>query len=133
MKIVKTSLFVMTAFLLMSFAYTPTFNVASNSPKASIEWKNEELDLGTIEHNQPVSAVFEFTNTGNEAIVITTVKPSCGCTGTDYEKKAIAPGKTSQIKATYNAASKGSFRKSISVITSASETPVVLFIKGTVI
>jgi hypothetical protein len=45
-----------------------------------------------------------FTNTGSTPLVISNVRGSCGCTVTDYTKEPIAPGKTGNVKATFNAA-----------------------------
>jgi len=66
-------------------------------------------------------------------VLITNVKPGCGCTNADYTKDSIAPGKTGYVKATFNAANAGQFTKTVTVTTSAEETPKVLTFKGTVV
>ena len=101
--------------------------------KASIKWKVEEIDLGEIAQSKPVTVEFEFKNSGDTPIMITNVQTSCGCTGANYEKTPILPGKSTKIAATYNAASKGNFKKTITVTTNADDLPKVLTIKGTVI
>jgi hypothetical protein len=58
---------------------------------------------------------------------------SCGCTNLTYGKDPILPGKSTTISATYNAAAAGPFVKTITVVTNASEQPVVLQIKGKVV
>lgn len=105
--------------------------VIKNSP--SIQWKSVEMDLGEIKHNQPKTIEFEFVNTGTVPVLITGVQASCGCTATDYSKDPIAPGQSAKIKATYNAATVGSFKKTITVNTNAEEQPRTLYFKGTVI
>lgn len=52
----------------------------STSKTPSIKWKAEEMDLGEIQQNKPVSVDFEFKNTGNAPVLITNVQASCGCT-----------------------------------------------------
>ena len=89
--------------------------------------------VGQIPLNVPKEIDFEFKNTGKTAVIITNVKASCGCTATDYTKEPIQPGKSAKVTATYNAANKGAFTKTVTVTTSAETTPKVLTLKGTVI
>lgn len=105
----------------------------STSKTPSIKWKAEEMDLGEIQQNKPVSVDFEFKNTGNAPVLITNVQASCGCTTANYSKTPILPGESTKITATYNAAAKGNFKKTVTVTTNAEETPRVLVIKGIVI
>jgi len=133
MKAIKI-LFAACTFGLMSFAILPSkTNTVEVRATAPIAWKSELIDLGEIPQNKPKSIDFEFKNTGKTAVVITNVKASCGCTATDYTKTPIQPGQTAKVTATYNAAAKGAFTKTVTVTTNAEETPKVLSFKGTVI
>jgi hypothetical protein len=100
---------------------------------STIVWKSEQIDLGSIPQNKPKNIDFEFKNTGKTAVIITNVKASCGCTATDYTKTPIQSGETAKVTATYNAAAKGAFSKTVTVTTNADETPKVLSFKGVVI
>ncbi len=119
--LIKISM-VVVATLLMSF-----------SVNTAISWKSDTVDVGEIPQGTPKLIEFTFQNTGTKEVVITNVKTSCGCTASDYTKEAIAPGKSGFVKATYNAAAKGSFTKTVTVTTNADETPKVLTLKGNVI
>ena len=98
-----------------------------------VEWKAIDQDLGKIEHNKPFEVKFELTNRNATALVLKEVKPSCGCTGTDYTKAPILSGESTTITATYNAKAKGAFQKTVKVITNMSEKPLVLEFKGDVV
>lgn len=111
----------MGALSLMSFAIA-----------GALSWKSETIELGEIEHNVPKVVEFTFTNTGSSDILITNVRPSCGCTNADVTKDAIKPGKAGVVKATYNAAAVGTFTKTLTVTTSADANPITLTFKGTV-
>jgi len=100
---------------------------------STIVWKAETIDVGEIPQGTPKAIVYEFKNTGKTAVVITNVQGSCGCTATDYTKEPVLPGKSAKVTATYNAANKGGFTKTVTVTTSAETTPKVLTLKGTVI
>src|SRR5574343_634406 len=60
---------------------------------------------------------FTFTNNTKETILITNVKPACGCTAANYTKTPIKPGEKGMVAATFNAASVAPFQKSVTVMT----------------
>jgi len=136
MKTLKISLIAL-AFSLgaVSFAEAQT---APNAPaKVNVvspaKWKADVIEVGEIPQNKPKTIEFEFTNTGKSDIVITNVKPTCGCTVADYTKTPIKPGEKGKVNATFNAAVKGAFSKTITVTTNAEDQPKSLNFKGTVI
>ena len=95
-------------------------------------WKTTEHNFGKITQNKPVTAVFEFTNTGDVPIIITKATGSCGCTVPTYSKEPIMMGAKGQVSAQFNAASAGSFTKNVTV-ESNTDKPIVLTITGEVV
>ena len=85
--------------------------------QSAIKWDQEIHDFGDIEKGKPVTYDFSFTNTTNETVLITTVKPACGCTAANYTKTPIKPGEKGMVSATFNAASPGGFQKSVTILT----------------
>ncbi|MBN9283117.1 MULTISPECIES: DUF1573 domain-containing protein [Flavobacterium] len=134
MKIIKLSILALTLGL-MSFSVNPvkTAETVKTIVGSPVQWKAETVELGEIPQGKPVKIDFEFKNTGKTAVIITNVKASCGCTATDYTKSPVAPNETAKITATFNAAAKGVFTKTVTVTTNAEEAPKVLVFKGTVI
>ena len=102
------------------------------SSMAKFKWEETTHDFGKIDQGKPVSTEFTFTNSGTTPLVISNVKGSCGCTVTEYTKEAIAPGKTGNVKATFNAAAVGAFNKSIRVTANVEGGSETLMIKGEV-
>lgn len=90
-------------------------------------------NFGQIAQGIPQVATFELTNNSEEALILTKVKGSCGCTATSYAKEPVAPGTTTLIEATYNAKNLGQFSKTVSVYTNLQEEPLVLTIRGKVV
>jgi hypothetical protein len=136
MKMIKISMLALALGLMSFSAITPVKLVISEIKAgiaSTIAWKAETVDVGEIPQGTPKAIVYEFKNTGKTAVVITNVQGSCGCTATDYTKEPILPGKTAKVTATYNAANKGAFTKTVTVTTSAETTPKILTLKGTVI
>ena len=105
----------------------------TTSSAESVKWRMKTADLGKLQQGKPGTAVYEFTNTGKEVMLITGVQASCGCTSPEYSKDPILPGKTGFVKATYNAANVGTFAKTVTVTTSLSDQPMVLSLKGEVV
>ena len=133
MRIYKIA-FLVLSLSLMSFTFFPVKkSVAQFSEEiATLLWKSDNVDVGIIPQGTPKSIQFEFKNVSNKSIIITNVKPACGCTAADYTKEPIAPGKTAFIKATYNANEIGAFTKTVTVTTNADNNPKVLTFKGIV-
>lgn len=135
MKIIKISMLALTLGLMSFSAIAPANALVSkvSSVASSILWKSESIDVGQIPHNTPKAINYEFKNTGKTTIIITNVQGSCGCTATDYTKTPILPGQSGKVTATYNAANKGAFTKTVTVTTNAETTPKTLTLKGIVI
>uniref|UniRef100_UPI004047F98C DUF1573 domain-containing protein n=1 Tax=Flavobacterium sp. TaxID=239 RepID=UPI004047F98C len=83
---------------------TVLFGISSFAQSgAKIEFKEETINYGDVEKGKDDGIrIFEFTNTGNEPLLIKNVKSSCGCTVPEWPKEPIAPGAKSQIKVQYN-------------------------------
>ena len=82
-----------------------------------------------------VKTEFKFTNTGNNDLIITGARGTCGCTVPDWPKEPIKPGDSNVIKVEFNSKNKsGPFNKTVTVTantTPSSESQI--FIKGVVI
>jgi len=101
--------------------------------QAKIEFKSETIDYGTIEKGSNGVRVFEFTNTGNEPLIISKVSSSCGCTIPKKPKDPILPGQTGVIEVKYDTNRVNPIRKTITVLSNAETPTIALKIKGLVI
>ncbi|MDP5158688.1 MAG: DUF1573 domain-containing protein [Flaviramulus sp.] len=117
---------------LITILFIGLFSFALNA-QAKIEFKTETIDYGTIEKGSNGLRVFEFTNTGNEPLIISKVSSSCGCTIPKKPEDPILPGKTGQIEVKYDTNRVMPIRKTITVISNADTPTVALKIKGEVI
>ncbi len=104
-----------------------------------IKFDQTTYQFGDIkEEGGKVTGKFEFTNVGDSALVLVSVRPGCGCTAANYTKTPIEPGQRGFIDATYDPRNRpGAFTKSIRVTTNepedASKSPHVIYIKGNVL
>ncbi len=106
----------------LGFAFTTTKASAQDNEKAEFKFNEEKHDFGKIPQGTPVTTIFEFTNIGKEPLIITEVKPTCGCTTDEYTKTPVKSGEKGYIKIIYNAAAPMPFNKTI-VVTSNAKTP----------
>lgn len=88
-------------------------------PQAAITFDTQEYDFGIIPYNREAEAVIRFTNTGDEPLRIDKVSTSCGCAVADWPAYQIAPGKSGEIKVTYDAKLMGHFFRDMSVYCNA--------------
>ena len=113
-----------------------TTGIASAQQKgASIAVVGDEVhDFGVVkEANGPAVHTFTIKNEGNIALNVSRVTTSCGCTVPEFSKEPIAPGKTGEIKVSFDTANRpGPFTKTISVFSDGKVGSYMLTIKGTV-
>lgn len=118
-------------FLMLSVAEAQT--VQENGPEITFEKTSHQF--GEIPFNGNGTYEFVFKNTGNEPLILSQPKSSCGCTVPEWPKKPILPGETDVIKVTYkNTNRPGSFRKYVTIFSNAkTNKDVKLYIVGKVL
>tara|TARA_R110002072_G_scaffold15884_13_gene63120 strand:- start:3750 stop:4199 length:450 start_codon:yes stop_codon:yes gene_type:complete len=127
----KKLLFTLSIFAIGTWAMAQTTEVANpNAPK--IKFQETVLDYGTIDKGSNGVRTFEFTNEGNEPLIVTKTKGSCGCTVPTKPTEPIAPGDKGVIKVKYDTNRVGPFTKTVTVSSNADTPTVVLKIKGVV-
>jgi len=130
-------------FFLVLFLFAVVFSVNAQNKvgelsnpngKAKFKWlAGTTHDFGKIKKAEPVAFIYEFVNEGEAPLVITNVHASCGCTATDYSKTPVMPNKKGYVKATYDAATLGSFNKTLTVSSNSTDYELQLVLKGEVI
>lgn len=108
------------------------FGFMVHAQQAEISFKTTTIDYGTIAKGSDGLRVFEFTNTGNAPLIITDVRSSCGCTIPKKPEKPVAPGESSTIEVKYDTNRVGPIRRTITVLSNATEPMVALKINGEV-
>ena len=108
--------------------------LAMNTSSSGVfTFENEVIDYGTINQNTDGNRVFKFKNTGNQPIIISKIKSSCGCTVASKPSKPIMPGETSEINIKYDTKRIGAFSKTITITSNANQPIKQLKIKGKIV
>lgn len=104
------------------FAYAQESDEPLTGPKISFSEKS--FDFGEITQGEKVEHVFEFENIGTEALILSDVRTTCGCTAPEWPREPVAPGEKAKIKVVFNSAGKmGMQNKVITVMSNAVNNP----------
>lgn len=87
-----------------------------NGPKITFE--ESSFAFGDITQGDVVTHIFTYENTGNEALVISSVRTSCGCTAPDWNREPLAPGEKTEMTIKFNSRGKMGMQNKIITITS---------------
>jgi hypothetical protein len=104
-------------------------------PGPRFKFIEETHDFGTIPRGPIAMYSFEFTNTGDQPLIIMDVKPSCGCTNVEWPKQPVLPGQKGTIQLGLKTIEQhGVFHKEVYVRSNAynpkGEKMYTLYIKG---
>lgn len=133
------------SFLLIGFLFSCNIRNAKNNPNSlanmdvsftdttSVQLIDSVYDFGKTTEGTKVSHDFEFRNTGNKPLVISSAKASCGCTVPEKPQEPVKPGETGIIKVVFNSASHpGPAHKTIVVASNSYPPFPVLLVTGVV-
>jgi len=84
-------------------AFLIFYNIQNKSSKPpAISISEEEWDFGKIKEDERPVHIFTIKNTGREELIISRVRSSCGCAATMLSSDNIQPGKSAELKVTFN-------------------------------
>jgi hypothetical protein len=110
------------AMVIVAFSVHAQDAAPTNAPVITFEESSK--DFGDITQGDKVEHVFKLENTGKAPLVISNVAATCGCTVPNWPKEPIAPGKTAEIKVTFNSAGKMGKQNSVVRIYSNASEPI---------
>lgn len=93
---------------------------APAGPTTTLKFEQTEFDFGTVDQGEKVNHVYKFANTGNEPLIISNAKGSCGCTVPSWPKEPIPVGGTGEIQVQFD--SKGKKNKQSKRVTITANT-----------
>jgi len=99
------------------------FSSKSGRPP-QITISEEEWDFGKVKPEMKPNHTFTVINKGNEDLIIERVRASCGCVQTSISTNRILPGKSAELKATFNTVGyEGKLEKIIYIKSNDPEVP----------
>lgn len=106
---------------------TYSSKVTPLTKESVIKFDEETYDFKEIKRGEEVNHVFTFTNVGKKPLIISEVRPSCGCTTPKYTTDPVAPGKKGSITVAFDSSNfEGTVTKSVAV-SGNFETKIIKF------
>ncbi len=100
---------------------------AQSKPLTNLVLSENHFDFGKIKKGEQVKHVYEVTNTGDNPLIISQVKPACGCTAPDFTKEPIMPGQKGQVTLAFDSTSfDGLVNKQAEIFANTEKTPILL-------
>lgn len=100
---------------------------AKANPLTSVVLSASHYDFGKIKKGEKVEHTYEISNTGDKPLIITAVKPACGCTAPTYSKDPIMPGQKGNVTLSFDSTNfSGMVNKSAEVFANVDRTPIML-------
>ncbi|HOB27499.1 MAG TPA: DUF1573 domain-containing protein [Bacteroidales bacterium] len=117
-------------FVILIFVSQLSMAQTTNGP--IIKFDKQSYNFGEITQGAKAEVDFIFTNTGNEPLILSNVRSSCGCTVPKWTNEPVKPGEQGKITVKYDSNRIGSFSKQITVSSNANNGNVILLITGKV-
>jgi predicted small secreted protein len=93
-----------------------------------------EYNFGKVPEGTKVKHTFKFKNIGKQPLIIAEVHPQCGCTSSEYTKRAVMPNETGEITLELDTSNKrGQTEKNARVVANVEGGTVFLFLKGEIL
>ncbi|MEZ4954576.1 MAG: DUF1573 domain-containing protein [Saprospiraceae bacterium] len=103
-------------------------------PTTTVTFAESEFNFGTVKAGEKVQHAYKFKNTGNEPLVISNAKGSCGCTVPSWPKEPIGVGEEGEILVEFDSKGKNGNQTKTVTITANTDPPQTLIqIKGEVL
>ncbi|MDA0314820.1 MAG: DUF1573 domain-containing protein [Bacteroidetes bacterium] len=106
------------------FVLALSFQVQAQESVPVITFKENSKDFGDIMQGQKVAHTFVLTNTGKQPLIISNVAATCGCTVPSWPKVPVAPGKSAEIKVSFDSTGKVGKQNSVVRIYSNASEPI---------
>lgn len=112
-------------------AATPQNNIQSavqaptvpTGPTTVMSFSEDRFNFGTVTEGEKVSHTYTFTNTGDEPLILSNARGSCGCTVPKWPRQPIQPGESSDIIVEFNTKNKPGPRSQKVTITANTNPP----------
>ncbi|WP_304343478.1 DUF1573 domain-containing protein [Chryseobacterium koreense] len=100
---------------------------AQSNPLTTLALSESNFEFGKVKKGEHVQHVYEVTNTGKNPLIISQVKPGCGCTAPDYTKDPILPGQKGSITLKFDSSNfDGLVNKQAEVFANVEKAPIVI-------
>ena len=79
------------------------FTTASFS-QSKIKFSDPKKNFGFVKKGEKVNLTYEFTNEGNQPLLISEAKSECSCTTVSWTKEPVGPGQKGNVVVVFDTA-----------------------------
>jgi len=114
---------------------TELLSEAQKIPLTTLAVSQVHHNFGNLVKGQQVEHTYTFTNTGDQPLVISAVKPACGCTAPSFTNDPIFPGKEGKVTLRFDSSSfgEGLQNKFAEVFTNTEKSPVIISFSANIV
>ncbi len=99
-----------------------------------IEFGESVYDFGEVKEGEVVEHVYAYINTGTEPVILSQVSASCGCTTPSYTQTPVLPGKSGEVKVSFDSNGQvGKQQKIVTIVSNAENRVMTVQLKGEVL
>lgn len=100
---------------------------AQSKPLTNLVLSQSHFDFGKIKKGDKVEHTYDVKNTGTNPLIISAVKPGCGCTAPEFTKEPILPGQSGKITLSFDSSSfDGLVNKQAEVYANVDKAPITI-------
>lgn len=100
---------------------------AQSKPLTNLVLSESHFEFGKMKKGEQKEHIYEVTNTGENPLIISQVKPGCGCTVPDYTREPILPGQKGKITLKFDSSNfDGLVNKQAEVFANVEKAPIIL-------
>lgn len=93
---------------------------------AFIKFTETEHDFGKVKSGERIACFFNYENTGDADLVVTSASASCGCTVPKYDRKPVPPGGKGTLEVVFDTSGREGMQTKTIVIQSNAENNLVI-------
>ncbi|MCP9237226.1 DUF1573 domain-containing protein [Lewinella sp. JB7] len=103
-------------------------------PTTSLDFTEDAFNFGTVTEGEIITHTYSFTNTGNEPLIVSDARGTCGCTVPSKPTAPIAPGETGEITVRFDTRNKvGERQQKVTVTANTTPPQTIISLDGTVV
>ncbi len=110
-----------------------TTPVAPTGPTTVMDFTETEFDFGTVAEGEKVTHTYTFKNTGDEPLILSQAKGSCGCTVPKWPREPIPVGGKGEVVVEFNSQGKaGDRNQKVTITANTNPAQTIIYLKGKV-
>ncbi|PRD57265.1 DUF1573 domain-containing protein [Sphingobacterium gobiense] len=115
-------------------AETVDTTVNESAKGGKVEFDESVFDFGEVKEGEIVEKIYTYTNTGTAPVILSQVSASCGCTTPSYTQTPVLPGKSGEVKVSFDSNGQvGKQQKIVTIVSNADNRVTTIQLKGEVL